>query len=190
MIYAIGDSHICFIAGLYHYQVNPPYPAIYGNDKYKLIRKAKKITAYATSDTIEHIKNIIKEQNITDDDYIIFSYGEVDIRFYMSKYENTLHDAIKSYRDFLLAMPRQRIVFAPTVQLGSETLDKFCVLFREQLFEMCDSIGVPIIDLRKYICCRLDGRPNSKYFDDDKIHLSFECRKFFEKELKDVMGGM
>jgi len=94
MIYVIGDSHTAVFSGLN--KIQPKYPDVNKNDSINFFKTfhINDGTAYNSySKAIPIIDNIINEYNINSNDYILFSYGEVDCRAHLLKqYEIKLKD--------------------------------------------------------------------------------------------------
>ena len=107
MIYVIGDSHSAIFTVINNKYMTP---------EYKLVKtlnfcsyRTKPFTSYNLNTKINHIEEIIKTLNIQKNDYLIFSYGEVDIRCHLGFYStdtSTLNNKIKEcvdrYKEFLL----------------------------------------------------------------------------------------
>lgn len=206
MIYVIGDSHVAFFSkDRDHYEILP-YPDMYDSNPegYKIIRVDVMISAYAIKDNIEKIDEILSKFTITNEDYIVFSFGEIDMRYYLTKDVNEEKDpmisfeaSLESYKQFLQNMKTKYsniIVFAPVPQfieqnqlngntgfLDRETRDKYTIQYNERLTGICKELNINIIDLREYIM--KDGVPNGEYYHPiDHIHITNECMTFFELE--------
>lgn len=212
MIYVIGDSHVAFLSGLTHESIDP-YPNVYDSNPvgYKIIRVHNMISAYALTENTENIKQILSNYTLTNDDIIVFSFGEVDLRFYIPKSIVNKIDpmiafnaSISSYRNFLLEMKKlfsNIIVFAPVPQLiklddlidtvgflDREVRNEYSLMYIKELKKICLELNVGIIDLQKYLMENENELPNDNYYLSDHIHLTCECRSFFELELKKIRG--
>lgn len=208
MIFVIGDSHISFLTQKMHYEIEP-YPYIYDGSllNYKIIRIGNDITvtAYSLKKSKEKIKEIIKQLDIKFNDLIIFSFGEIDIRFYMSKNVVdgidpiiTFESSLCNYEEFLSEIKKDYLhigVLAPIPQcieenelnsymgfLNRKIRDEYTIIYNERLKKICNRLDIKMIDLRKYIM--KNNLPNRKMYLEDYIHLKGTCISFFENELK------
>ena len=107
MIYIIGDSHCAIFTVINDKYMVPEYQLMETLNFCSY--RTKPFTAYNLKTKIGHIEEIIKTLNIQKNDYIIFSYGEVDIRCHLGFYSpdsNMLNKNIKEcvdrYIEFLL----------------------------------------------------------------------------------------
>ena len=108
MIYIIGDSHCAIFTITSDIKYMTPEYQLVTNSQFNSYR-TQPFTAYNLKTKIGHIEEIIKTLNIQKNDYIIFSYGEVDIRCHLGFYSpdlNMLNKNIKEcvdrYMEFLL----------------------------------------------------------------------------------------
>lgn len=84
MIYVIGDSHTSVFSGLN--KIQPIYPELKNNDSIKFFKTFRINTETAYNSYYKAIQitdEIINRYSINQQDYIIFSYGEVDCRKYL-----------------------------------------------------------------------------------------------------------
>jgi hypothetical protein len=205
MIYTIGDSHISFLSGLKHYEITPDMTIYDSNPPgYKIIRLFHKVSAYSLKSSGKMmIENILKTCSLYDEDILVFSFGEIDIRYYLTKdiingidpmitlenaiysYNSFLHDMKKIYKNIYVLAPIPQIIKENELEpdagfLDEYTRDTYTKIFNEKLKDICFTLNIGFIDMRKYV------ENNNNLYEDDKVHLTGECRHFFEKELEEV----
>jgi hypothetical protein len=228
MIYIIGDSHVSVFSGtdtthdgLRHIQ--PEFGTCYTLEKGQLRpvinRFEQKIpyfcpikigshTAYNSFNKIEKIDRVILEYNITDKDYIVLCFGEIDIRNHVGfqaqkqniSIEKAIENCVDEYLKTILYYKGKKLnlyVYGPpassvgwahnlAVDFGDVvTRNKMTLYFTDYLKEKLKEHDIEVLSIAKQMMNN-DGTTNQKYIMDD-IHLSQETMPFLIEEFKDLI---
>jgi hypothetical protein len=225
MIYIIGDSHVSVFSGTdkthdgkrhiqpefgtcYTLSEGPLLPVINRFEQkipYFCPIKIGSYTAYNSFNKIQKIERVISEYNITEKDFIVFCFGEIDIRnhigFQSEKQNISLNESIencvdkyldtisffknKGYNIHVYGPPASSIGWSHNlvVDYGNVVIrNKMTLYFTEHLEKKCSQIGVPVLSIAKDMMME-DGTTNQSYIMDD-IHVSQKAMPFILEKFK------
>lgn len=204
MIYCLGDSHVSFI-GHNDGAICPELESVLkGVYKYVVIQ-----TAFVAYSIVDCIVERVSGFKLTPQDWLLFNFGEVDVRFYMSKdvHEGrdpmvTFHKGLESYENFIIRMKdfTQNIVICgiwpQAIEehelipergfLPREVRDNWSILFNDELKKISERQNTKFMNLRPYLL--KDGVVDRNNYVEDLIHLKHTCTPFFKQELEKTIG--
>lgn len=227
MIYIIGDSHVSVFSGLDYgddgmRHIQPEFGSCYTLKQGKLKPIINKFeqripyfcpikigshTAYNSYKKIDKINQVIEEYNITENDYIFFSFGEIDIRnhigFHVGTKYRTLNEAINKcvdeYFNTITYYKNKNLkvgVYAPPASSVGERSpknfgdviirNKMTLEFNSYLKLKCDQSGVIFKDISQEMMLQ-NGTTNQKFILDD-IHLSQQAMPLLINKFSDIIN--
>lgn len=204
MIYVIGDSHLTFISG--HNTIDF-YPADHTDhtEGFKTFRIGA--TAFHTNKLTEVVYEIIEKEKISEDDFIIFTCGEVDVRFYSTRFiriiekvEKVMSNSINEYYNFLskikerhtkigimLLFPQLINEITPDLGWGDRRIrTKLIKKYNDKLLNLCKTLDLFYIDMWKLLPHDENDVPDMDYFENDYIHLNNKILPSFIEEVDRV----
>jgi hypothetical protein len=213
MIYIIGDSHVSVFSGTDkthdgQRHIQPEFGTCYTLTEGQLLpvinRFEQKIpyfcpikigshTAYNSFNKIPKIERVISEYNIGKQDFIVFCFGEIDIRnhigFQAQRQNITINQCIENcvdrYLEMILYFKNKGLdiyVYGPpassvgwshnlSVDFGNVVLrNEMTLFFTDDLEKKCNNYGISVISIAKEMMNK-DGTTIHDYIVDD-IHLS------------------
>jgi hypothetical protein len=199
MIYVVGDSHVNLFTG--NIEMMESYPSYTVNGIYKCYRLgALTATAlYLSKDKINQILFDVDKQN----DFILFSFGEVDCRAHLSKAIFTQNKPYKiigpcvdEYFKVILKVCQKGykvgLIGVPPSHNGDRNHDVtygtiyernyISRIWNNYLQSLCDKYHLPFVCVFDEIL-KDDGSTDPKYMDG-WVHLNRRCWPFMEEELK------
>lgn len=205
MIYLIGDSHTN--AFVIKNKEMSEYDVLNYKDKFCAIR-VEPYTVYNLMTKIPRLENMVNKLNITDTDYLFFSFGEVDIRSHIGVRSETQDDLNKmidqcifNYGQVLLYFQKKYKnigVWSPIASgihnglNGNERIPSFktCVernmitaIFTQKLKSFCTENNI----IFKSIFHKLHTNyiTNNEYYSD-AIHLGIQSFPLILEEFTDL----
>lgn len=206
MIHCIGDSHSAVFSGEEKMQEIWPIPAANKIPFFKSYRIGP-ATAYQLSNKRNIINNIISTE-YKDGDYLMFCFGEVDIRAHLIKQsqqqnrsiEEIVTECVERYFSVVLEYKNKgykMITWGPIASwnanrpytggpsFGTDLERNYTTrLFNEKLKTMCEANGIIFVTIF-YDMLNEDGSTNLFYLDDwDGSHMHLSQRampKIIEK---------
>ena len=224
MIYIIGDSHVSVFSGVEktvngNRHIQPEFGTCYtlseGQLRPSISPFEQKIpffcairigahTAYNSFGKINKIEKVISEYNITENDYVVLSFGEIDIRhhigFQAEKQKISLIESIQKcvneYMKTILYLKNKKLNISvygpPASSIGSRndykdivTRNRMTIHFTNILKTMCDKEGITFFSIAKKMILP-DWTTDKKYIMDD-IHLSQKAMPLLQEEFKDII---
>lgn len=213
MIYIIGDSHVSVFSGVEKKEngerhIQPEFGTCYTLTEGQLrpvINKfeqriphfcAIKIgsyTAYNSFNKIPKIERVIREYKISEEDFIVFCFGEIDIRnhigFQAKKQNITINHSIencvdkylqtilffknKGFNIYVYGPPASSVGWSRNLSVDFGDVvsrNKMTLFFTNDLEKKCNSYGISVISIAKEMMNE-DGTTIQDYIMDD-IHLS------------------
>ena len=225
MIYIIGDSHVSVFSGtdkthdnLRHIQ--PEFGTCYtlsqGQLRTHINRFEQQIeyfcpikvgsyTAYNIYDKLPIILQAIEEYEITKDNYIFFSFGEIDIRHHIGfklTSETILTDLINTVVKRYFKMIKHikdngynvGVYGAPPSTVGGNNGIQYSTVkvrnsmtktYNDMLSNECKKIEIPFKSISDKLI-NSNGVTDESYMIDD-IHLSQKAMPFIKKEFSDII---
>lgn len=228
MIYIIGDSHVSVFSGtdkthdgLRHIQ--PEFGTCYtlteGQLRPHINKFEQKIpyfcpikigsnTAYNSFNKLERIERVISEYKITNNDFVVLCFGEIDIRnhigFQAEKQNITLNEAIEKCVDryletivylknknlnlYIYGPPASSVGWAHNLKVdyGNVVLrNQMTLYFTEYLEKKCSELGIQVVSIAKEMMLP-DGTTNQIYIMDD-IHLSQETMPIIKEKFNNII---
>jgi len=227
MIYIIGDSHVSVFSGtdkthdgLRHIQ--PEFGTCYtisqGQLRPLINRFEQRIpyfcpikigsnTAYNSYNKLPRIEQVIKEYNITKDDWIFTCFGEIDIRnhigFNTTTLGLTLSEAIRVCVDKYMVTVRHikelglrvGVYGAPASSVGTPNSpieygdvvirNNMTTKFNNYLRSRCEVSEIPFVEIASKMILS-DGTTDTKFIMDD-IHLSQEAMPLLKEAFEEFI---
>lgn len=228
MIYIIGDSHVSVFSGLDYTDdglrhIQPEFGSCYtlvqGNLKPVINKFEQRIpyfcpikigshTAYNSYKKIDKINQVIEEYNITGNDYIFFSFGEIDIRnhigFHVGSEYSTLDEGINNcvdeYFKTIIYYKNKNLkvgVYAPPASsIGNNSpkdfgdvilRNKMTIQFNRYLKSKCTENRILFKDISHEMVLE-NGTTDQKFILDD-IHLSQHAMPLLINKFSDIING-
>lgn len=204
MIYFISDSHITFMAGD-SVSFVPEYPE-YHEDVGRIRTFKVCGTAYWAPKLKEKILTIMKNEGVKPEDLVVFTWGEVDCRWFATKaldegkdpYKDSLDITLERYEGFLAEMKSIHnniaiLLLFPQIfenlppELGTthgcEIRNEFIKYFNKKLEIICKNLNIIPLHLWEYIV-NSGGEIDKTYYMIDQIHLGHKARRIIINQLK------
>lgn len=228
MIYIIGDSHVSVFSGTDtthdgQRHIQPEFGTCYtlsrGQLQTRINRFEQRIpyfcpikigsnTAYNSFTKLERIEQAIFEYGVTEKDFVVLCFGEIDIRnhigFQAQKQNIALNEAIElcvdRYIKTILYLKDKNLnlyVYGPpassvgyshnlNVDFGNVVLrNEMTLYFTEYLEKKCSEHNIQVISIAKEMMLN-DGTTNQIYIMDD-IHLSQQAIPIIKEKFKDII---
>jgi hypothetical protein len=208
MIYIIGDSHCAIFTIINNKYMTPEYQLIKTSNFCSF--RTKPFTAYNLNTKIKHIEEIIKTLNIQNNDYLIFSYGEVDIRCHLGFHStdtytlnNKIKECVDRYIEFILYFKKKYNnigIWAPIASGGYNGLNGNGRPSYKTKFER-NLITHSFITILEKLCIQYDiifksifnelitneGGTNDAYYADG-VHLNINAQPLVINKFKDLLS--
>jgi len=207
MIYVIGDSHVAIFSIYNDQNYMLPLNKMCKSPLHSLCSyRTDPHTAYNLINKINEFEQIIRELDIKDEDILIFSYGEVDIRCHIGFHnsygvESVVNSAIENYLRFLLHFKKKYNVGVwgpiasgadngmqgngrPSFKTSIER-NKITKMFNNRLEERCDQHNIIFKSIFKTLLSN-DRDTNTAYYVDG-VHLNIHAQPLVFNEFKDLL---
>lgn len=228
MIYIIGDSHVSVFSGtdkshIGGRHIQPEFGTDYTLTEGQLLPiinrfeqripyfypiKIGSYTAYNSFNKIPKIERVIREYKITKQDFIVFCFGEIDIRnhigFQAQKQNITINQCIETcvdrYLETILYFKNKGLniyVYGPPASsvgwvhnssrdFGNVVLrNEMTLFFTDNLEKKCNNYGISVISIAKEMM-KEDGTTIHDYIIDD-IHLSQKTMPLLLEKLNSLI---
>lgn len=224
MIYIIGDSHVSVFSGTDKQKngirhIQPEFGTCYTLKEGKLKSiindfeqripffcpiKIGSHTAYNSFNKIDKIERVISEYKITDKDFIVFCFGEIDIRnhigFQAEKQKIGLEESIQicvdKYMKTILFFKNKGLnvsVYGPPASSVGHRVDYkdvvtrnyMTIFFTNFLKKKCEENHIRFFSVAEKMMLP-NGTTDEKYIMDD-IHLSQQAMPLILNEFKDLI---
>lgn len=208
MIHCIGDSHASIFSGT---EVMQPVWPIRSKDNLKNFRSYRigPATAYQLENKRPIINNIVNLVN-KENDYLLFCFGEVDIRAHLKKQIDLQKSTVKSvvkecvdryfktilhYRDsginvmvwgpiasWNVGKPYPGPTFGTCLERNEITRE-----FNQYLKSLCDNEGITFVSIFENMLLP-NGETDVKYLDKTGIHLNDNSLELIKNAFKNIVS--
>jgi len=228
MIYIIGDSHVSVFSGtdkthdgqrhiqpefgtcytLTEGQLRPVINRFEQQIPYFCPIKIGSYTAYNSYNKLEKIERVIKEYNITPEDFIFLCFGEIDIRNHIGFQSEKqgifvnqgIEICVERYLKTILHLKNMELnvsVYGPPASSigwqhnwgvdykNVKIRNQMTLYFTEYLKKRCSEFNIEVLSIAEKMILP-DGKTNQIYIMDD-IHLSQAAMPLLQEEFKNYI---